>query len=180
VFSSEVRSLVQSAWVTTVVLEDDQIHGSVPPGSPGRLHRRRRTQLAEFGFTLWDASRLQRIDKFEQLPLPAYELGPGLTTAAIVLGHRSQRFELLGWGRDVPRPSLAAVGKDGAFVELAAAAVAVGLAAFSPQGVERAWEKWFASEPRFQKLRELVLGRQKLGAERAELLVHEWGPPGYL
>jgi hypothetical protein len=120
-----------------------------------------------------DTGSLQGIDEREQLPLPAHELGSGLTAAAIVLGHRSQRFELLGLRRDVPRPSLPAVRQDGALVELAAAAVAIWLATFSPQSVERAREERFSSEPRFQQPRELLLGRDKLGAERAKLLVHK-------
>jgi len=79
----------------------------------------------EHGLALLDAGGLQRIDEFEQLPVPAYELGAGLPTTTIVVGHRSERFELLGWGRDVPRPSLAAIGQDRALVELTAVATAV-------------------------------------------------------
>src|SRR5271157_3490316 len=101
-----------------VVFEDDEIHRSAPLGRSGL------TQSAKLGFTLLDAGGFQRIDEFEQLPLPAHELGAGLTTAAIVVGHRSQRIELPRWGRDVPRPPLAAIGKDGALVELTAAATA--------------------------------------------------------
>ena len=43
----------------------------------------------ELGFALLDAGGLEGIDEFEQLPLPAHELGAGLTAAAIVMGHRS-------------------------------------------------------------------------------------------
>jgi hypothetical protein len=103
-------------------------------------------------------------------------LGAGLATAAIVVGHRSQQSKLLRRGRDVPRPSLAAIGQDGAFVEFTAATVAVWFAALSPQSVERAWEERFSSEELLEQLRELVLGLEELSAERAELLVHKLGP----
>src|SRR5208337_4858442 len=142
----------------------------------GLLHRSGLTQSAKLGFTLLDAGGFQRIDEFEQVPLPAHELGAGLTTAAIVVGHRSQRIELPKWGRDVPRPPLAAIGKDGALVELTAAATAVWFAALSPQGVDRAGEQRFSSETLLKQLRELVLGIEELRAEGAELLVHGLSP----
>jgi len=159
-----------------VVFEDDEIHRSAPLGRTGLVHRSGLTQSAKLGFTLLDAGGFQRIDEFEQLPLPAHELGAGLTTAAIVVGHRSQRIELPRWGRDVPRPPLAAIGKDGALVELTAAATAVWFAALSPQGVDRAGEQRFSSETLLKQLRELVLGIEELRAEGAELLVHGLSP----
>ena len=61
-------------------------------------------------------------------------------------------------------------------MELTAVAAAVGFAALSPQGVERAWEQRFSCEACFEQLRELLLGFQKFGAERADLLAHELGP----
>ena len=61
-------------------------------------------------------------------------------------------------------------------MELTAVAVAVGFAALSPQCVERAGEERSSSQALFQELRELMLDREQLGAERAELLVHGWGP----
>src|SRR5208337_3794424 len=73
---------------------------------------------------------------------------------------------------------LAAIGQDGALMELTAVAVAVGFAALSPQCVERAGEERSSSQALFQELRELMLDREQLGAERAELLVHRWGPGG--
>jgi hypothetical protein len=115
-----------------VVLDDDEIHGSAPGGTR-LLHRRRDTQFAELGFTLLNTGGLESIDDREQLPLPAHELGAGLATAAIGVGHRPQRSELLSRGRNVPRPSLAAIGQDGAFVELTTAAPAVWLTALPPQ-----------------------------------------------
>ena len=72
-----------------VVLEDDQIHESAPAGRTRLLQRRGRTQFSEHGFALLDTGGLQSIDEFEQLPLPAHELGAGLPAAAIVKGHRS-------------------------------------------------------------------------------------------
>jgi hypothetical protein len=96
------------------------------------LHRRCFPPFAELGFTLLDAGSLEGIDEFEQLLLPAHELGTGLTAATIVVGHRSQRFELLGWRGDVPGASLSAIGQDSAFVELTAGTAAVGFAALSP------------------------------------------------
>ena len=63
-------------------------------------------------------------------------------------------------------------------MELTAVAVAVGFAALSPQCVERAGEERSSSQALFQELRELMLDREQLGAERAELLVHGWGPGG--
>jgi len=59
---------------------------------------------------------------------------------------------------------LAAIGKDGAFVEFTAAAPAVGFTALSPQGVERAWEERFSSEAHFEQLGELLLGLEELRA----------------
>jgi hypothetical protein len=43
--------------------------------------------LLEFGFAQLDTSGLQGIDEVEHLPLPADELGAGLSAAAIVIGH---------------------------------------------------------------------------------------------
>ena len=63
-------------------------------------------------------------------------------------------------------------------MELTAVAVAVGFAALSPQCVERAGEERSSSQALFQELRELMLDREQLGVERAELLVHGWGPGG--
>ena len=60
-----------------VVLEYDEIHGSAPAGRTRLLQWRGRTQFAEHGFALLDAGGLQSIDEFEQLPLPAHELGAG-------------------------------------------------------------------------------------------------------
>ena len=75
---------------------------------------------------------------------------------------------MLGWGRNVPRPSLAAIGQHGAFMEFTAAAMAVGFAALAPQRVERAREERFSSQTRFEQLRELLLGLEELGAEGTE------------
>ena len=62
-------------------------------------------------------------------------------------------------------------------MELTAVAVAVGFAALSPQCVERAGEEWSSSQALFQELRELMLDREQLGAERAELWFMD-GVPG--
>jgi DNA-binding IclR family transcriptional regulator len=119
---------------------------------------------------------LECIDEREQLPLPAYELGAGLTTAAIGMGHRSQRIELLGRRRDVPRPSLTAIRQDCALVKFTVAAPAVRLAALPPQGIERSWEERFSAEAILEQLRKLLLELEQLRAEGTELLAHEWGP----
>jgi hypothetical protein len=140
------------------------------------LHRWYLPQFAELGFTLLDTASLKGSDEFEQLLLPAHELGAGLTAATIVLGHRSQRSELLGRRGDVPGASFSAIGQDGAFMELTAGTAAVRFAALSPQGVDRAWEKRFPSEAIFEQFGELLLGLEELRAEGAELLVHGWGP----
>ena len=63
-------------------------------------------------------------------------------------------------------------------MELTAVAVAGGFAALSPQCVERGGEERSSFPALFQELRELMLDREQLGAERAELLVHGWGPGG--
>ena len=130
----------------------------------------------ELGFTLLNTGSLECIDEREQLPLPASELGAGLTTAAIGVGHRSQRSELLRWRRDVPRPSLTAIRQDGAFVEVTTATPAVRFAAFPPQGIERSWEKRFSCQTILKQMRKLLLEFQQLRAEGAELLVHRWSP----
>jgi hypothetical protein len=49
-----------------------------------------------------DAGGVKVIDEFEQLPLPANELGAGLSATAIVVRHVLQRLDMLGLGRDVP------------------------------------------------------------------------------
>lgn len=54
------------------------------------LHRWYFPQFGELGFTLLDTGSLEGIDEFEQLLLPAHELGAGLTAATIVVGHRLQ------------------------------------------------------------------------------------------
>ena len=131
----------------------------------------------EFGFALLDAGGLEGIDECEQLALPVPSLR-GLDEWSDRRWSSYARSELLGLGRDVPRPSLAAIGKDGAFVEFTAAAAAVGFAALPPQGIERAREERFSSEAHFEQLRELLLGLEELRAEGAELLVHGLGP-GY-
>ena len=61
-------------------------------------------------------------------------------------------------------------------MELTAVATAVGFAALSPQGVERARQERCSCEARFEQWRELVLKIEELRAEGAELLVHELGP----
>jgi hypothetical protein len=140
------------------------------------LHRWDFPQFAELGFTLLDTGSLEGIDELEQLLLPAHELGAGLTAAAIMLGHRSQRSELLGWRGDVPGASFSAIGQDGAFMKFTAGTAAVRFAALSPQGVDRAWEKRLPSEAIFEQFGELLLDLEELRAEGAELLVHGWGP----
>ena len=119
----------------------------------------------ELGFTLLNTGSLECIDEREQLTLPASELGAGLTTAAIGVGHRSQRSELLRWRRDVPRPSLPTIRQDRAFVEFTAATPAVRLAAFPPQGIERSREERFSAEAIFEQLRKLLPKREQLRAE---------------
>ena len=57
-------------------------------------------------------------------------------------------------------------------MQLAAIAVARGLAALSPQGVERAWEERLASEARIEQARQKFLGLAELTAEGAKALVH--------
>jgi hypothetical protein len=82
-----------------VVFEDDEVHGSTPGGT-GFGHGY--GQLAKFGFAQLDAGGVKVIDEFEQLPLPANELGAGLSATAIVVRHVLQRLDMLGLGRDVP------------------------------------------------------------------------------
>jgi hypothetical protein len=123
-----------------------------------------------------DAGSREGIDELEQLLLPAHELGAGLPAAAIVESHRSQGFEVLGWGGDVPGASLSAIGEDGAFVELTASTAAIRFAALSPQRVERAWKEGFPSEAIFEQFGELLLELEELRTERTEFWVHGWGP----
>jgi hypothetical protein len=87
VIEAALTKLIDHEWL--VVLEDDEIHRSAPGGTRF-LHRGREAQFVELGFTLLNTGSLECIDEREQLPLPAYELGAGLTTAAIGMGHRSQ------------------------------------------------------------------------------------------
>jgi hypothetical protein len=130
-------------------------------------------QLAKLGFAQLDAGGVKVIDELEQLPLPADELGAGLSATAIVVRHVLQCLDLLGQGRDVPRATLSAVGKDGAFMKLAAVAVAGRLAALSPQRVERARQERLATEGGLEQARQELLELEDLCAEGAEALVHE-------
>jgi hypothetical protein len=130
----------------------------------------------KLGFTLLNTGSLECVDEREQLPLPAYELGADLTTAAIGVGHRSQRSKLLGQRRDVPWPSLTAIRQDRAFVEFTTATPAVRFAALPPQGIERSWEEGFSCQAILEQLRKLLLELEQLRAEGAELLVHGCSP----
>jgi hypothetical protein len=68
--------------------------------------------------------------------------------------------------------ALAAIGKDGALVQFAAAAAAARLATLSAEGVERARQQWLAGEAGFEQVREKLLSLVELGAERAKTMVH--------
>jgi hypothetical protein len=106
------------------------------------------------------------------LPLPADELGAGLSATAIVIGHVAEGEEMLGGRNKVTRLALPAVGKDGALVQFAAAAAAARLATLSAEGVERARQKWRACETGFEQAGEKLLRLAQLGAERAQTMVH--------
>lgn len=73
--------------------------------------------------------------------------------------------------RDVSGPPLSAIGQNGAFVQRASIAAAGRLTALSPQGVQGAWQEWFASEARFEQARQELLGLDELRAESTEVLI---------
>ena len=126
----------------------------------------------EFGFAQLNARGLQRIDKVEQLPLPADELGASLSAAAIRIGQSAYGGEVLRGHSEVAWLALSTIGKDGALVQFAAAAVAARLATFAAEGVERARQKGLAREAGFEQAGEKLLSMAQLGAERAKTLVH--------
>ena len=64
---------------------------------------------------------------------------------------------MLGGRNQVPWLALPAVGKDGALVQLAAAAPATRLATRAAEGVERARQKGFACEAGFEQAGEKLL-----------------------
>jgi hypothetical protein len=105
-----------------------------------------------------DTSGLQGIDEVEHLPLPADEWGVGLSAPALVIGHDAEGAEVLGGRNQVPWLALPAVGKDGARVQLAAAAAAARLATRAAEGGERAGQKGFACEAGFEQAGEKLLG----------------------
>jgi hypothetical protein len=121
---------------------------------------------------LLDAGGFDLIDELEQLPLALGELGAGLSKAAVLFGELAEVGELFRGRRDVLRAPLAAIGEDGAFVEFAPGAAAVGLAALSPQGVEGSGEQRLAAEKGFEQFGHLLLELAKLGAEVTEVVFH--------
>jgi hypothetical protein len=132
-----------------------------------------RTALLKLRFAEFHAGGVQGIDEFEHLPLPADELGAGLPAAAVLIGQVTQRREVLGGGREVAWPAVAAIGEDGALVQGAAAAVAAGLATLAPQGVERARQERFPAEAGFEQAGQAQLRLEQLRPESAKALVHE-------
>jgi hypothetical protein len=79
---------------------------------------------------------------------------------------------VLGRGGEIAWLALAAIGEDGALVQFAVTAMAARLATLSPQGVERARQKWLTSEAGFKQAGEKLLSMEQLGAERAKTMVH--------
>ena len=135
-----------------------------------------RAAFTECCFAPLDARGLQGIDQVEQLPLPADELGARLSAAAIVLGQSAYGGEVLRRRSEVAWLALATIGKDGALVQLAAAAAAARLATLAAEGVERARQQRFASEAGFEQAGEKLLSLAQLGAERTEPIVHGGHP----
>jgi hypothetical protein len=133
-------------------------------------------ELAKGGFTELYAGGVKVIDEPEQLPLPADDLGAGLSATAIVLGHVMQGLAVLWLGREVPRPPWSAVGEDGAFMQVATAAAAGRLAALAPQGIQGAGQERQATEAGLEQAGQEFLKLEKLGAAGAQVLVHEGGP----
>ena len=133
-------------------------------------------ELAKLSFAELHACGFEIIDKLEQLPLPADELGAGLSAAAIVVGEVFQGLEVFRLRRDIPRALLSAVGQDGAFVQGAVVAVAGRFAALSAQGIEGAGQERFAAESWLEQSWKQLLELQELGTEGTESLVHEIDP----
>jgi hypothetical protein len=110
----------------------------------------------EFGLAEFDAGGFELIEELEQFMESLGECGPSGTGLAVVFGHLTNGVEVFGRRRDVFGFAISAIGEDGAFVELTLGAAAGGLAALSPQGVERSREEGMTIEARLQEIGELI------------------------
>ena len=133
-------------------------------------------ELAKLSFAELHACGFEFIDKLEQLPLPANELGAGLSAAAIGVGEVFQGIEVFRLRRDILRALLSAIREDGVFVKAAVVAVAGRFAALSAQGIEGARQERRAAESRLEQSRQELLELPELGTEGTEALVHEIDP----
>ena len=118
------------------------------------------------------ARGFEAVDERQQLPLKPQQLGAGLAEAAVLVRELADGGEVLGSGRDILRPALAAIGKNGAGMQFAVGAAAVRFSATAAEEVERTGQERFAAEKDIQEFRELLLDGQELGAEGAEFTGH--------
>jgi hypothetical protein len=118
------------------------------------------------------AGGFQAVDERQQLPLEPQQLRAGLAEAAVLVRELADGGEVLGSGRDILRPALAAIGEDGAGMQFAVGAPAVRFSATAAEGIERPGQERLPAEKDFEEFRELLRERVQLGAELAELVGH--------
>jgi len=122
------------------------------------------------------ACRFEAVQEREQLFLEPPQLRACLAESPIGVGQLANLAEFLRGRSDVLRPALAAIGEDGAGVQLSLGTVASGFSTAAAKGVERAGQERFAGEKDFEESLELRGDGDKLGAEDTEVASHGWSP----
>jgi hypothetical protein len=135
---------------------------------------RGRTKLCKAAFAFLHACRFEAVQEREQLLLEPPQLRACLAESAIGVGQFTDLAEFLRGRGDVLGPALAAIREDGAGVQLSLGTMASGFSTASAEGVERAGQKRFAGEERFEEFLELWCHGEHLGAKRAEVASHGW------
>ena len=106
------------------------------------------------------------------MTLEADELRARLAESAVSVGEFSHLRELVVGRGDALGPAFAPVGQNGAGVEFAPGAAAVGLSAAASKRVEGAREERVATEELLKEGRDLLLKLLELEAEGAEIVGH--------
>jgi hypothetical protein len=122
------------------------------------------------------ACRFEAVQEREQLFLEPPQLRACLAESPIGVGQFADLAELLRGRGDVLGPPLAAIGEDGAGVQLPPGTVASGFSAAAAKGVQGTGQERFAGEKDLQEFLELRGHGEELGAEGAEVASHGWSP----
>ncbi len=128
--------------------------------------------MLKAAFAVLHAGGFDPVEQREQLSLPPQELRAGLAKTPVVVGQCADVRQVFRGRADILWPALAAVGEDGAGVEFALRAAAVRLAAAAAERVQRTGQQRCAAEKRVQQFGHLLLDREDLGTERAEIAGH--------